>query len=169
MTLYAPTDVQSIFLPDGCGNPHLIDDADRLVIDCGDCEAAMSAHKHLGWAAAPELVTPTCDERARAERDEASAQKAGIARLNAFANGGDGSTNGALTALVEQNTALMAQNAAMMQQIAGLTAQLTAPPVQISPVETLVVPEVPTSDAVTVTAPKTAKRAPGRPKSAKAE
>lgn len=186
MTLIAPTDVQSISLPDGCGKSHGIEAGAQLVIECGPCEAAMSAHKHLGWAATPEQVALTCDERAQAERDEASAQKAGIARLNSLANGGDGSANGALTALVEQNTALMAQNAAMMEKVAGLTAQLAGNPGRsdVGSVAKVLGPDYrvggyadpavdptasPVLDVNSAPASKPAKRAPGRPKSAKAE
>lgn len=167
MTLYAPTDVQSIFLPDGCGNPHLIDDADRLVLNCGDCEKALGNHKHLGWAATVDNVTPTCDERLQAERDEASAQKAGIARLNAYANGvggNDPSMAALLAALTEQNNKLMEQIAAMTATQTVKSDAPTEPVAAAAAVE----PPTPVDDATPVEL-ATKKRGGRPPKSAKAE
>lgn len=183
MTLYAPTDVQSIIIPEGCGQSHGIDAGAQLIIECGPCERAMGAHQHLGWAASPDKVAPTCDERAQAERDEDAAKKAGIARLNLYANtgGADGSSTAALAALVEQNSQLMAK-------VMELTAALGAPVISLPPANPLPasplpkvedptaeartydhpvtwnLPETPAAPAVDVVDAPPAKRGPGRPR-----
>jgi hypothetical protein len=121
MTLYAPTDVQSISVGDGCGTPHVEpadSTQDRMSIDCPQCELALTRIPSLGWSPNVETVKLTCDEIAQAERDEAAATKAGVKRMNQWAAGGDQSA--ALAALVAQNTALM-------EQIQALTAQLSGP------------------------------------------
>lgn len=114
--LYAPSDVHSITVGTGCGEPHTASDtwpAERMAIDCPMCELAL--HPSLGWSPNPETAAQTCDERAQAEREEAAANKAGRKRL---AYGSDASSE-AIAALVVQNQTLMAQ-------IAELTAALSA-------------------------------------------
>lgn len=77
MTVYAPSDVQSITVPDGCGQPHAAGDlaeGERFAVDCAACEPRILAMAGHGWASDPLQVAPTPDERRRFEALEANAK-----------------------------------------------------------------------------------------------
>lgn len=77
MTAYAPSDVRSITVPHGCGEPHEAGDlaeGERFAIDCPDCEPHILAMAGHGWAMDPLQVALTPDERARFEALEANAK-----------------------------------------------------------------------------------------------
>lgn len=77
MTAYAPSDVRSITVPLGCGQPHdageLAED-ERFAVDCAECEPHILALKDHGWARDPLQVALTPDERQRFESLEANAK-----------------------------------------------------------------------------------------------
>jgi hypothetical protein len=114
MTLYAPSDIHSITVPDGCGSPHEAGDGwpgQRMTINCPACEAALGGNPHLGFATQEHAVKPTCDELAEQDRHEKAAAVAGNRRLAQWQVGGDGGggTADALAVLVAQNAALLAR------------------------------------------------------------
>lgn len=76
MTAYAPSDVRTVSLGDGCGQPHTAPDNQRLAVDCEVCAPLLIAQKSLGWAADPLDVALTPDERHRIELDKDAAQRA---------------------------------------------------------------------------------------------
>lgn len=74
--IYAPTDVQSITVPGGCGNPHAKIDQDGVfTIECPTCEPLIIGLR-LGWGYELHQVAPTCDEIAIAESQEKQAKRA---------------------------------------------------------------------------------------------
>ncbi len=77
MTVYAPSDVRSITVPAGCGQPHEageLADGERFALDCAECEPHVLALKDHGWARDPLQVALTPDERQRFEALEANAK-----------------------------------------------------------------------------------------------
>lgn len=77
MTAYAPSDVRSITVPHGCGEPHEAGDlaeGERFAIDCAECEPHILAMAGHGWAMDPLQVALTPDERTRFEALEANAK-----------------------------------------------------------------------------------------------
>ena len=77
MTVYAPSDVQSVTVPHGCGTTHTrpdeLHDDERFGIDCEQCEPLILAQRH-GWANNPLHVEMTPDERAAYEALDAKAK-----------------------------------------------------------------------------------------------
>lgn len=77
MTAYAPSDVRSITVPAGCGQPHEageLAEGERFAVDCAECEPHILALKDHGWARDPLQVALTPDERQRFEALEANAK-----------------------------------------------------------------------------------------------
>lgn len=77
MTAYAPSDVRSITVPAGCGQPHEageLAEGERFVVDCAECEPHILALKDHGWARDPLQVALTPDERQRFEALETNAR-----------------------------------------------------------------------------------------------
>lgn len=73
--IYAPSDVQSITAPGGCGQPHSKTDPDQpFTVECAPCEPQIIGLK-LGWGYAPHQVAPTCDELAIAEAADQQAKR----------------------------------------------------------------------------------------------
>lgn len=79
MTMYAPTDFQSITVAGGCGEPHQKADdlpaGERYSMNCPACEAVLTKER-LGWAPTPEGVALTPDEIGEVERAEDAAKRA---------------------------------------------------------------------------------------------
>ena len=131
MTMYAPSDVFSITVPDGCNNPHQAGEgwpAVRMRIDCPMCELALTSptRQKLGWAPAAAKVKPTCDEIAQREADEDSAKRAGVEHLNALSLGM--SVGGGGGSLVEQILRLSPEERAALRVLLGETpTEPTAP------------------------------------------
>ena len=78
MTVYAPTDVRAITVPDsfgGCGQPHEsgeLSPGERWALDCLPCEQALTSaplNSH-GWANRIDQVALTPDERQLLETQE---------------------------------------------------------------------------------------------------
>lgn len=187
MTMYAPSDVKSINLPNGCKQQHHRGDAAQLVVDCGPCEAALSAHPSLGWAYQADSVALTPDERAQASRDDEKAQRAGVRRLAQWAAGGDAPAQPpAAVGLVEQVLRMTPEEKAALRVLLGTdtpapaaapapaeappappamkAAPAAAPPAPAAAAETK-----PAAPAMKATAPAAApeapaKRPPGRPR-----
>src|SRR5213082_2628785 len=76
MTAYAPSDVRSITVPHGCGQPHEAGDlapGERFAFNCEQCEPHVLGLAGHGWATSPMHVGLTCDEKAEAEALERQA------------------------------------------------------------------------------------------------
>jgi hypothetical protein len=77
MTAYAPSDVRSITVPQGCGQPHEAGDlaeGERFAVDCPECESFILTMTGHGWAADPLQVDLTPDERRANEALERNAK-----------------------------------------------------------------------------------------------
>lgn len=76
MTVYAPSDFQSINLPDGCGQTHLRQSESEFSVTCAACEPVILALKGWGWAGTPDKVALTADEREELEIAEKQGEAA---------------------------------------------------------------------------------------------
>ena|SRR5262245_25329262 len=86
MTVYAPSDVRSITVPAGCGQPHAagdLADGERFTVDCPACEPKILGMR-TGWAQAAGDVAKTPDEIAAAASEHAEAQRAAAVMLSAL-------------------------------------------------------------------------------------
>lgn len=122
MTMYAPSDVRSISIPDGCGQPHEAGDlggGGRMTLDCPPCEASLQVRPTMGWATHEAAVHLTPDEIGENERAEKTAQRVGTHLLAS-------QILGAASAQQAQGVpqAMLEQFAAMQAQIEALTAKL---------------------------------------------
>ena len=74
LSAYAPTDVKSISVGNGCGREHTVqeDPAGGHGIDCPTCATALLALPSLGWAGTPHGVKLTVDENAALEEAKAT-------------------------------------------------------------------------------------------------
>ncbi|MFF4403591.1 hypothetical protein [Streptomyces sp. NPDC001404] len=75
MTMYAPSDVRSIFLPSGCGEPHTVGElqaGEHWALDCPACETVLAAPalSKLGWSPQEDGVALTPDERRLLETEK---------------------------------------------------------------------------------------------------
>jgi hypothetical protein len=166
MTMYAPSDVKSIHLPDGCGDSHHRGDEPGLVVSCPPCETALGKHPKLGWAHNPDAVALTPDERAQAARDDEKAQRAGVRRLAQWAAGGpETPTVGPAVSLVEQIARMTPQEKAALRTLLG-TDQPPPPPAPTATVEETPAPAVADTGQPEVADPPAPapKRGPGRPR-----
>lgn len=84
MSAYAPSDVRTVSLGDGCGQSHAADDGQRLVVDCEVCAPLLVAQRSLGWASSPEDVALTPDERHQIEIDKRGAERAQALAMQVF-------------------------------------------------------------------------------------
>lgn len=157
MTMFAPTDVQSVTIPRGCNQTHLAPgNGEPFALNCPLCEIALAEIPSLGWAAAQSGVKPTCDEVAAAERAERDAKKAGVGALNALALGQLGAGGGGRT-LVEQILALSPTERAALRVLLGGDADAPAAG-QLPQLPAVVEGGEPAP------APAPVKRGPGRPR-----
>jgi hypothetical protein len=71
---YAPTDVQSVSVGNGCGDTHKVIEADNggRGIGCPQCALALLEIPSLGWAGTPHGVKLTVDENAALEEAKAT-------------------------------------------------------------------------------------------------
>jgi len=82
---HAPSDVRAINLGDrGCGEQHLADEGQRLIVDCPVCAPQLVATPGLGWAFNPAEVGLTCDERRQMEVDQGQAERAQALAMQVF-------------------------------------------------------------------------------------
>jgi len=131
MTLYAPSDVRAILVPQergGCGQPHeagTLAEGEHFAITCPECEAHVNTLGH-GWAPDPLQVAMTPDERAQFEAlsKQAQARQAttwadpdAIGKAVATALG----VQAQPTSLLDQLRALSPDDKAALAGILGLT------------------------------------------------
>jgi hypothetical protein len=82
---HAPSDVRAINLGDrGCGEQHLADEGQRLIVECPVCAPQLVATPGLGWAYNPNEVGLTCDERRQMEVDQGQAERAQALAMQVF-------------------------------------------------------------------------------------
>lgn len=74
LAAYAPTDVQSVSVGDGCGQTHKVVESDTggRGISCPLCSVALLQIPSLGWAGSPHGVKLTVDETAALEEAKAT-------------------------------------------------------------------------------------------------
>lgn len=116
MSVFAPSDVRSVTIPNGCGDPHEAADlpeGERWSVDCPACEPHIMADLY-GWAYEPGKVAPTTDERAEIERAEKDAKRA---------NNATWSNPAAMAAMLAQAMQpAQAEAPTLLSQIASLSA-----------------------------------------------
>lgn len=137
MTAYAPSDVRSITVPHGCGQPHEAGDlaeGERFAVDCAECEPHILAMAGHGWAMHPLQVDPTPDERRASEALErnAKAQQASTwsdpqAIGNAVAAALGVAAQQSAPSLLEQIKAMNAEEKAALAGLLGFTAPAETP------------------------------------------
>jgi hypothetical protein len=158
MTVYAPTDVQSITIPTdrgGCGQSHEAGElapGRRFSIDCPACEPLIVGLR-TGWAATPIGVHLTPDEIAEDEAAEALAIRE---RNRTWAQRGPA---GGQDGPARTPSMLELFAAASADERAALAAMLNAQPAPVEPP-----PSTGDSDSDTATSPESSTDEPGATK-----
>ncbi|HWB34548.1 MAG TPA: hypothetical protein VHA75_00835, partial [Rugosimonospora sp.] len=117
MTIYAPTDVRAIHAPRGCDTPHeagALAPGERWALTCAPCEPHILAMR-TGWAAQPDAVSLTPDERYEIELAEKTA-----ARERNRTWGDPATLSAAFAAAIHSGPAPAAPN--LLEQLEALTA-----------------------------------------------
>lgn len=132
MTAWAPSDVLSITVPQGCGQPHEageLAEGQRFGVECAECEAHILALEGHGWARDPLQVLQTPDERRQSEALEtnARAQQASTwadprAIGNAVAQALGVAQQQAAPSLLEQIKAMSGEDKAALAGLLGYSA-----------------------------------------------